>query len=396
VRDQLLLRAYALTYLTLLSIVPLLALAVALFDLLGGGDNVTRILVEQFAAGSPGAVDWILEYVGRVKFGALGTLGGALLILTTILAVGNVERALNAIWGVTKQRPWVRRIPDYLAVVLISPLLLGVALSLGASLSSQWVVQRLLESPFFATLYDAGLRQAPTVLVIGGFTFLYWFLPNTDVHFRSALLGGTVGGVLFSVAQRLYLGLAMGVAQYDAFFGVLQALPLLMVWIYFSWAVCLLGAQVAYAHQTLPLYRREVRGTPAGAAARESIGLAVALAIADAFRSGTRAWDEEALSEHLDISPRTVRDVIAQLEKGGIVAPIADLTRGGVWQLARPADRVRVIDVVEALRGPRETPLGPRGLAAQVEGVFAEIDQRDREAASATLEELVEDRAERC
>jgi membrane protein len=336
-------------------------------------------------------VDWILEYVGRVKFGALGTLGGALLILTTILAVGNVERALNAIWGVTKQRPWMRRIPDYLAVVLISPLLLGVALSLGASLSSQWVVQKLLESPFFATLYDAGLRQAPTFLVIAGFTFLYWFLPNTDVRFRSALLGGTVGGILFTVAQRLYIGLQMGVAQYDAFFTGFSFLPLLMVWIYFSWAITLLGAQVAYAHQTLPLYRREVRGAPAGPAARESIGLAVALAIAHAFRHGGRPWDEEALSEHLDVPPRTVRDVLAQLEKGGIVAPLADPTRSGVWQLARPADRVHVIDVVEALRGPRETPLGPHELAAQVESVFAEIDQRDREASGATLEELVEE-----
>jgi membrane protein len=327
-----------------------------------------------------------------VKFGALGTLGGALLILTTILAVGNVERALNAIWGVTKQRPWVRRIPDYLAVVLISPLLLGVALSLGASLSSPWVVQKLLESPVFATLYDAGLSQAPTVLVIAGFTFLYWFLPNTDVRFRSALLGGTVAGILFGVAQRLYLGLAVGVAQYDAFFGGFAALPLLMVWIYFSWAVALLGAQVAYAHQTLPLYRREVRGAPAGPAARESIGLAVALAIAHAFRHGGRPWDEDALSEHLDVPPRTVRDVIAQLEKGGIVAPLADPTRSGVWQLARPADRVHVIDVVEALRGPRETPLGSHALAAQVESVFAEIDQRDREASGSTLEELVEER----
>lgn len=395
-RDQLLLRAHALTYLTLLSIVPLLALAVALFDLLGGGDNVARILVEQFAAGSPEAVDWILEYVGRVKFGALGTLGGALLILTTILAVGNVERAFNAIWGITEQRPWVRRIPDYLAVVMISPLLLGVALSLGTSLSSQWVVQRMLESPLFATLYDAGLRRAPTVLVIAGLTFLYWFLPNTDVRFRSALFGGAVAGILFGVAQRLYVGLNVGVARYDAFFGGFAALPLLMVWIYFSWAITLLGAQVAYASQTLPLYRREVRGTPAGPAARESIGLAVALAIAERFRDGGRPWDEEELSEQLDLVPRTVHDVVAQLEKAGIVAPLADPARSGVWQLARPAGRVRVTDVVDALRGPRETPLGRRDLAAQVEAVFAELDACDRQAASATLEELVEEPTSHC
>jgi membrane protein len=390
VRDQLLLRAHALTYLTLLSIVPLLALAVSLFDLLGGSERVVRFLVEQFAAGAPDAVERILAFVRRVEFGALGTVGGALLILTTILVVGNVEQALNAIWGVTKQRPWVRRIPDYLAVVLISPLLLGVALSLGTTLSSQWLVQTLLQWPVFAMLYDLGLRQAPAVLVVAGLGFLYWFLPNTEVRPRAALLGGLVGGVLFSVAQRAYLGLNVGVARYDAIFAGFAWFPLLLAWIYVEWAITLLGAEVAYAYQTLPLYRREVRGTPAGPAARESIGLAVALAVARAFLESARPWDEDQLSEHLDVPVRTVRDVVGQLEKGGILAPVADPERSGVWQLARPADRVRVADVIDALRGPRETPLRPHRLAAQVEAVFAEIDARDREAGARSLEDLLE------
>lgn len=355
-----------------------------------------RLLVEQFAAGAPGAVDRILDFVGRVKFGALGTLGGASLILTTVLTVGNVEQALNAIWGVTKQRPWVRRIPDYLAVVLVSPMLLGVALSLGASLQSQWLVKRLLESPFFATLHDLGLSQAPTVLVMSGLTFLYWFLPNTEVRFRAALLGGVVGGLLFSIMQHLYVGLNVGVARYDAIFAGFAWFPLLMVWIYVSWSVTLLGAEVAYAFQTLPLYRREVRGAPAGPAARESIGLAVALAIARAFRDGSRAWDEDGLSEHLDVPLRTVREVIAQLEKAGIVAPVADPTRSCVYQLARSAARIRVGDVLDALRGPREAPLGPRELATQVEAVFEEVDAHERAAGHRTLEELVEEAGTRC
>lgn len=355
-----------------------------------------RLLVEQFAAGSPEAVEWLLEHVRQLNFGALGTIGGALLMLTTVLAVGNVERSLNAIWGVTKQRPWVRRVPDYLAVLIVSPILLGVALSLGASLESQWLVRKLLESPLFATLYDAGLRHAPTLLLIAGFTFVYWFMPNTDVRVRSALLGGVVAAILFGIAQSLYLGLSVGVAQYNTIFGGFAALPLLMVWIYFEWAITLLGAQVAFAHQTLPLYQREVRGTPAGPAARETIGLAVALEIARSFRSGARPWDEDSLSEHLDVPVRTVRDVIAQLEKGGIAVPVADPARSGVWQLARPADRVRVGDVIEALRGPREAPLGPRQVADQVAAVFDEIDSRDREAGSRTLEELVEEASPRC
>jgi len=351
---------------------------------------VARFLVEQFAAGAPDAVERILEFVERLEFGALGTVGGGLLILTTVLAVGNVERALNAIWGVQHQRPWVRRIPDYLAVVLISPLLLGVALSLATSLESQWVVQRMREVPWAGRLLDLGLRQLPTVLVIAGFAFLYWFLPNTKVQLRSAMLGALVAGVLFGVAQGLYIGLSVGAARYDAIFGGFAALPLLMVWVYVSCAITLLGAEVAYAHQTLPLYRREVRGAVPGPAAREGIGLSVALVVARAFRDGTPPFDETALSDHLDVPLRALCEVTAALEKGGLLARVADPTREGVWQLGRAADRVRVVDVLDALRGPREAVVGPRELAAEVGSVLAELDAADQEVGSRTLAELIE------
>ena len=391
VKDQLLLRAHSLTYLTLLSLIPLLALAVSLFEFLGSGsERVTRLLVEQFAAGAPAAVDKIIEYVDGLNFGALGTVGGTILIGTTILTLGNVERSLNAIWGVQHQRPWVRRIPDYFTVVLVSPLLLGVAISLGTTLESQWIVQKLLENPLGSTLFDAGLRQAPTILMIFGFAFLYWFMPNTSVPAVSALLGGLVAAVLFGIAQKLYLGLNVGAARYDAIFGGLAVLPLLMVWTYFSWAITLLGAEVAYAHQTLGLYRREVRGAPAGPAAREAIGLGIALLIARTFRAGETPWDEDGISDALDVPLRTVRDVVSHLEKAGLISPVDDPKRQGVYQLAKPLASIDLVDVLDALRGPREAPLGARDIAARVEAVLGEIDRQRREELEVrTLEDLL-------
>jgi membrane protein len=392
VKDQLLLRAHSLTYLTLLSLIPLLALAVSLFELLGSGrERMMRLLVQQFAAGAPAAVDKIIEYVESLNFGALGTVGGSILIGTTVLTLGNVERSLNAIWGVKHQRPWVRRIPDYFTVVLISPLLLGLAISLGTSLESQWLVQRILANPLGATFYDAGLRQAPTLLMILGFAFLYWFMPNTSVRVPSALLGGLVAGLLFVVAQKLYLQLSVGVARYDAIFGGLAVLPLLMVWMYFSWAIALLGAEVAYAHQTLPLFRREVRGAPAGPAAREAIGLGIALLIARAFRGREAPWDEEGLSDALDVPLRTVRDVTAHLEKAGLISPV-EVARGhGAYQPSRPLASIQVAHVLDALRGPREAPLGVGDVAARVDAVLDAIDKRRHEDVGIqTLEDLLE------
>ena len=168
-----------------------------------------------------------------------------------MLAIGNVERALNAVWGVRETRPWVRRIPDYLAVLVVAPLVLGVAISLRATLESQGFLRWALQHPLFDAAYHTGLRQLPVLLLVIGFSFLYWFLPNTRVRWLSALLGGLAAGLLFSIAQQAYQDLSIGAARAGAVFGVLANGVLFLVWIYFSWSIVLFGAEVSYAHQTL-------------------------------------------------------------------------------------------------------------------------------------------------
>lgn len=390
VRDQLLLRAHALTYLSMLSIVPLLALMVTFADLVGMRDQVSRLIEEQVGAAVPQAGEWLLRFVEELDFGALGTVSSGVLIASTILAIGGAERALNAIWGVQKQRSWARRIPDYLAVLVVAPIFVGVAIPLGASLQSQWFVQRMISVPGFETIYLFALAQAPAILMFVAFSFLYWFLPNTEVRPASALLGGAVGGVLFSLVQKAYVGFQVGAAKYNAIFGTFAALPLFMVWMYISWAIVLLGAEVAYAHQTLARYRREVRGTPAGPAAREALGLAIALQVARAFHEGRSPWTTEALSEALDVPLRTVREVMGQLEEASLVRATQEEGDPG-YQLGRPAERIRVEDVLAALRGPRETPVQLPEVARVIGKVFEDIDRETHLAAEASsLRDLVE------
>ncbi len=376
-----LLRAHQLTYLTLLSLIPALALAATLVDLIGGGEEVIHALLDRFAAAAPADVrTYILERVAAFDFAMLGPLGGAFLLATTVLAIGSVERALNDVWGVRELRPWVRRIPDYLAVLLIAPLVVGVAIPLRASLESQRLVSWALENPVFAALLRAGLHQLPTVLLVVAFSFFYAFLPNTRVRLLSALLGGLAAALLFGFAQNGYIALSIGAARSSAVFGALAGVALFLVWIYLSWSIFLFGAEVAYAHQTLPLYRREVRGEPPSPAARETLGLAIAVQCARAFREGGPPWTADALSETLDVPLRTVRSVLDELARAGIVGECGG-EHAGAFRLARPLEQVRVADLLAALRGSRETALAVPEVARAVADVLAEVDHATAAAA---------------
>ncbi len=390
VQDLLLLRASALTYYTVLSLIPLLAIALSLIEALGVSEDLARIIIEKVAAGIPEAGPRILDLVQKVDFAGLGTIGAAMLFATTVLGLSSVERSLNTVWKVERPRPWERRLPDYLAVLVVAPLLLGVAVSLGTTLQSQTIVGRLLQIPGFETVYKLGLRQAPLVFLWLGFGFVYWFLPNTKVKIWSALLGGAVAAVLFTLAQRVYVGFNVGVGRYSALFGGFAALPLLLVWIYISWLIVLLGAEVAFVHQNLARIRRARRGEVAGPAEREAVGLAIATRLARAFRDGEGALRVGALADALDVPEPSVRGIMADLERGGLVA-VRGEPKEEVFQLGRAADAIPITDVLETLRGPRDSSEQPARLGAPVTQILGELDRGAEQAlAGRTLADLLE------
>jgi membrane protein len=390
VRDNLLLRASALSYFTVLSLIPLLAVVISIVGSVGIGGEFAETIVHQIAAGNPDAQARILERIRDVNFAGLGTLGAAALLVTTVLGISTVERDLNAIWGVRQQRTLARRFADYLAVLVVGPLLLATALSLATTLRSQWLVQKLIEYRFFSLVYDLGLQQAPTVMLAIAFAFLYWFLPNTQVRPLAAILGGGVTGLLVVLAQGAYLGLIVGSARYSTLFGSMAALPLLFVWIYLFWAVVLFGAEVAFAFENLPRYRREVRGRAVSPAESEAIGLRIALEVARAFRDGSPVWTADALAEALDVPVRSVRGVLADLERAGLVAARGAVEKEGGYQLGRPAEAIPVTAVVRALRGVREKATGDPEVSGAVAGVLGELEAgAEKGAAGRTLADLL-------
>jgi len=390
VRDRLLLRASALSYFTVISLVPLLAVVVAIASAVGmGSQSFVDWVVGMISAGAPGAAEQIRGLVQRVDFTGFGTLGGAVLFVTTVLALGTVEGSLNDIWGVPSGRGFARRFADYLAVLVVAPLLGGLALSLGSSIQQHWPASHLPALPFVSDPVGAWV---PVAMLSVAFTFLYWFLPNAAVRVVSAAIGGAFAGIAVTLAQSYYVHFSIGVARADAFFGGFALLPLLFAWIYLFWAIVLLGAEIAFAHQNFALYRQEVRGAPANVAEREAIALQIAIDVARCFTASAPAPHAAALADDLQVPVRTVRAVAAQLVDAGILSTRVDTTQEQAFQLGRPAEAISASDVLLAVRGRRKPGAGGRATAAYVEQLLDEIEgAAHKGAGDRTLAELLRD-----
>ncbi|GAB4246793.1 MULTISPECIES: YihY/virulence factor BrkB family protein [Deferrisoma] len=243
--DRGFLRASALTYSTLLSLVPLLALAFSVLKGLGVQRRLEPLILRHLAAGNTEIASRVLEYVERTKVGSLGAVGLVALIVTAVAVIGNVELSLNDIWQVRRGRSPVRKVADYLSMLILGPVLLFASISLTTSLQSPAVLERL---QVLGPVLRGGLRLLPFAAVWVAFTALYVILPNRKVPIRSALVGGVVAGTMWQVAEWAYIEFQIGVAKYNAIYGAMAQLPLLFVWLYFSWCIVLWGAELAFVH----------------------------------------------------------------------------------------------------------------------------------------------------
>ena len=197
IRDQLLLRAAAMTYITVLAIVPLLAIILSILKGLGVSEDLGAFIVGQIPAVTPESRGQILDLVRSVNITGLGTVSAGIFIGMTVMSLRHLESTLNGIWGVSHPRSWSRRFSDYMAVMIVAPLMLAAAISLGTTLQAASVVNWLAALPVITDFYQVGLRAVPVALAGVSFTFLYWFFPNTKVRITSACLGGVVAAVLF-------------------------------------------------------------------------------------------------------------------------------------------------------------------------------------------------------
>lgn len=351
--DQLLLRASALTYVTALSIIPMLGVVIAILGVAGVNETIVNFAIDQLTTTAPEVRATVRGYAAGIDLKSFGAVGGTIVFGTAILALRHLETTLNEIWGVKKNRGWARRFSDYLAVMVVGPISVGVAVSLATTLQSESAVSRLLNDPAFARIYGLGLSQVPVFVLFLGFTFLYWFFPNTTVRLRAAALGGLVAAVLFSAARAIYVDFQVGAATYRAVFGALSAVPLILAWLYACWAVVLLGAEVAFATDNLAFARREMRSGEASPAQREAIAVGIAVEIVRCFQHQVAPPTVIQLADALDEPFRLVHRLLDDLERDDLVRRVMQGDEEGVGFVpARPSSDLTLGAVLRAVRGP--------------------------------------------
>ena len=347
--ERIRLRAAALTYMTLLSLVPALAVFFSLFTAFGGlreiQGRLKLFVVDVLAVTEREQVlAYLDQFVSQVHAGSLGTIGVVVLFFTVISTLANIETAFNDIWGVTKGRSWIERFQVYWPLVTIAPVLLGVSLSVTASFQASDAFKALA-----ATVPIVGwiARLVPVVLTCVSFTLLYHFMPNTRVPIASAALGGLVAGLLWSVAQQLYAVYAANAISYSAIYGSLGVVPLFIIWLYVSWTVALLGATLTFAVQSAGTYEpdREVSHRE-----KEYAAARLMLAVAEHFHRVEGPIPVDKLLNEARISARLARQVLGALVQAGLLAETT--TPDGLdtaYVPARPLRATTLADVVNVL-----------------------------------------------
>ncbi len=350
IKDSCPLRASALTYVTILSLVPLLAFAFSLAKAFKA--DLTPLqswIVENIALGNLEIGNRIFDYVSNISASTLGPPALAMLIFSIISVMSNIESSFNHIWGAPRGRtPW-RMFTDYLSVLIVSPLLILAGIGVTGTLHSQATVVALMKYEVFRTAWVTVFRVASFLLPCLGFTFLYVFMPNTRVRPKAAAAGGLIGGIAWQFALWGYVTLQVGAAGYTRLYGAMAVVFINLVWFYISWLIVLLGSEVSFAVQNVNTYEWEGAALASSWAYQEVVALNLLLRIGRGFLAGAKPLAAEELSNGLRVPVRLVNLLLHQMSEGGLLNELAG-GRGRSFQPAQDLSRLTVARVLSVLR----------------------------------------------
>ncbi|MBU1138629.1 MAG: YihY/virulence factor BrkB family protein [Proteobacteria bacterium] len=383
-KNELNIRASALTYTILLSLVPILAMSTAVVKGLGGGDQLRQVVysyidtLEKTTPIAHGAIptssettakpqaheettlphldasitthlrsatDQLFDYVDKTNFATLGTFGVLGILLSAVLVLGNIELSMNTIWHVSSGRSILRKITDYLTFLVLMPLSINFGFAANTVLKNDTLLNKVMAYLPAVWVQSALLLLVPLFFITLTLFLIYIFFPHTKVKPMPALIGALFAGTLWFITQNVYIGLQIGVSRYNAIYGSFATLPLFLVWMFLGWVFILGGAQLAFSCQRHSSYR--LTKEDYSPLEQLSAALDIIMTTLDAY-AGKRRLQQKELS--LYCPAYSTRLLYSTLEKL-ISAQILLTTKKGILLPSAPADQIRYQEIITAILG---------------------------------------------
>jgi len=363
--DKCQLRASALTFYSLLSIVPVVAMAFGIAK----GFGFEKILEQQLLTKMPGqeeilqqVIDFANSFLETVRGGVIAGIGVLLLFWTVIKVLGNIEKSFNDIWGIKDARSFGRKLSDYLSIMVVCPIFVILSSSITVFIATQLtlIIDKISVLGFLSPVIFFIIKTLPYVMLWVLFTFIYVFMPNTKVRFSSGLLGGIIAGTIYQIVQWGYINFQVGVAKFNAIYGSFAALPLFLVWIQLSWLVVLFGAEISFAHQNVDMYEFEPDSNRVSHSFKKLLSLRIVHLLVKHFSLGEKPLTATEISHILEIPIRLVRQILFELVEGGILTEIqTGEYKVPAFQPARSDNDLSIKFVLDALdnRGVDNIPV---------------------------------------
>ena len=357
---QLTLRAMGLVYITILSMVPVLAISFSVlkaFDFhLTVKPFLENLLLPLGERGSQ-LIDQVMGFVDNVQGDVLAGLGLIMLFFTAVSMAQRVEDSMNYVWRVSQSRSFARRMSEYLSLILVGPVVMVTAMGLIAALRANQLVQEVEQLEPVGTGLSLLGRLGPYLLVMAGFSFVYWLIPNTRVRFSAALVGGIIAGFLWAGTGVVFANTVVTATRTFSIYATFAIVIMAFIWLYLCWLILLVGGQVAFYYQNPEHMRLGHRSLQMGNREREQLALSIMLLTAQTFKDREKSMHVAELAAKLNMTELGMTPVLNRLDWAGL------LTQGGRRRLqpAQDPSTMLVLDILAAVREPMSRDTFPPG-----------------------------------
>jgi membrane protein len=367
--------ATALTYYTLFSIVPILALVFAIAKGFGFEVNLQEQLLDRYSEYSKvlnNAFVYANSLLSSAKGGVLAGFGVVLLLWSVMNLLINIETSFNEIFEVKVGRTWIRKITDYLTIIIVGPILLIISGSITVALQTKFGNIELLG--MFVTFL---INLLAYILIAGVFVFLYLALPNTKVHVGSAIKAAIIATILFELLGWGYIRFQIGASRLNAIYGGFAALPLFLIWLQYSWYIVLFGAELTFAGQHIDYYELEEEVKQLSMRYKKVISLMVANIVAKRFYNGEPTLNANEISALLDLPSRLTKSILDEFVETGIFVEVkTEIDSEVLYQPGVTESKLTVQYIIDTLerKGVNQLPIGDTEELKNINHLMKEMD----------------------